>query len=220
MVARRSPKTPAAGVADSSPPVARRQERSRAGILAAARALVLERGPDGVSLREVAARAGYSPASLYEYFDGREAILGALAQEIGARLFARMATVPDSLPAPRRLVRLGVAYLAFGRENPQDYQLLFGALRSQRRAPAEAPSPRSPFALVRGAVAAGLASGELRASADVGADEMAYGLWALAHGMLALQSNHLAGYEADFELVDRQVMERFVSGLEAGPRSP
>lgn len=197
--------------------VVRKQERSRAGILSAARALLLEKGPDGVSLREVAARAGYSPASLYEYFEGRDAILGALAQEIGARLHARMATVPESLAPPRRLVRLGLAYLSFGRENPQDYQLLFGALRSGRRGPGQAPDPRSPFAFVRGAVAAGIESGDFDPGPDLGADEMAYGLWALVHGMLALQSHHLAGYEADFEAVDRQVIERFVAGL-GGPQ--
>lgn len=205
---------------DESPaeprPVARKQERSRAGILTAARALVLEKGPDALSLREIAARAGYSPASLYEYFDGRDAILAALAQEIGARLHARLATVPESLPPVRRLVRLGLAYLAFGRESPADYQLLFGVLRSRRRSPSQPVDPRSPFALVRAAAAAGIAAGALRHGADLGADEIAYGLWAIVHGMLALQAGHLAGYEADFDAVDRQILEAFVAGLARG----
>lgn len=212
MVAKRSPPSP-----PTDRPVARRQERSRSGILAAARALVLEKGPDDLSLREIAAHAGYSPSSLYEYFDGRDAILSALAQEIGARLSARLATVPDSLPPARRLVRLGLAYLGFGRESPADYQLLFGVLRSRRRSSSEPADPRAPFEIVRAAAAAGIASGALRSTETMGAEEMAYGLWALVHGMLALQSGHLAGYQADFEAVDRQVLEAFVAGLARTP---
>lgn len=199
----------------TSPNRSRRKERSRAGILAAARALVLEKGADAVSLREVAAQAGYSPASLYEHFEGRDDILGALAAEIGERLSARLATVPESLPPPRRLLRIGLAYLAFGRECPQDYGLLFGVLRSRRRSTVEAPSPRSPFALVLSAVRAGIGSGDFVARPGFGAEEMAYGLWALVHGMLSLQTGHLSGFEADFELVDRHALEVFVAGLRA-----
>ncbi len=192
-------------------PKARKRQRSRANILAAARELVLEKGPDVVSLREVAARAGFSPAGLYEYFGSKDELVESLTAEVSGRLRARLAAVPASLAPPRRLVRLGEAYLAFARENPSDYLLLFSHLRSGRRAPGEALPEDSPFAVVRSAVQAGLASGQIAPGGS--ADDIAYGLWALVHGAAMLQLTHLKGFEADFEAADRSALEAFVAGL-------
>ncbi len=50
-------------------------------ILDAARALILEQGPEQLSLRAVARRSAYSPAALYEYFDGKDALIAAVADE-------------------------------------------------------------------------------------------------------------------------------------------
>lgn len=194
----------------------RKQERSRAGILAAARALLLEKGPDELSLREVAARAGYSPASLYEYFDGREAILAAVAQEIATRLHTRLASVPEALPPDRRLVRLGQVYLAFGRENPNDYRLLFGMLRSGRSSHQAPMQSGSPFTVVYKTVVDGVSQGIFHTTAELGAHELSYGLWALVHGMITLQTTHLSNYQADFEWVDRELLEAFVRGFSRG----
>lgn len=196
-------------------PRERKRQRSRAGILTAARDLVLEKGPDMVSLREIAARAGFSPASLYEYFASKEEILEALAADVGARLHARLAAVPGTLSPPRRLVRLGEAYLAFARENPADYLLVFSHLRSRRRGTHEALPPASPFGIVRDAVAAGLACGAFAPRAS--AEDLAYGLWALVHGAAMLQATHLRAFEADFEAADRAALDAFVVGL-AQPR--
>lgn len=189
----------------------RKRQRSRAGILAAARELVLEQGADAVSLREVAARAGYSPASLYEYFGSKEEIVRALASEVATRLLARLAAVPASLAAPRRLARLGESYIAFARENPQDYLLLFSHLRSGRRAHEDALPPASPYGLVRAAAAAGLAEGSFAARRS--ADDIAYGVWAYAHGAAMLQLTHLAGFQADFEAADRGSLDALIAGF-------
>ena len=43
-------------------------------------------------------------------------------------------------------------------------------------------------------------------------EEMAYSLWALAHGMAMLQQTHLRHFQADFSAVDRRVLEAFVQG--------
>ncbi|MEU6574824.1 TetR/AcrR family transcriptional regulator [Streptomyces sp. NPDC046805] len=56
-----------------------RQDRSRAmveRILAAGREVLLERGYERTSTSRIAARAGISPGSLYQYFPNKEAILG------------------------------------------------------------------------------------------------------------------------------------------------
>ena len=53
----------------------RKHLRSRANILSVAREQILAHGVENLSLRGVAEQAGYSPASLYEYFDGKDDLI-------------------------------------------------------------------------------------------------------------------------------------------------
>ncbi len=190
----------------------RKRHRSRSHILAAARELILEKGAEALSLREVAARAGYSPASLYEYFDGKDDLVATLVAESHARLNARMRALPTALPPPRRLIRLGQAYLAFARENPEDFALFFGRTPSKRQAAAD-PVTGSAYEVLRDAVVAGLEDGTMRPEAGGDAEEIAYGFWALAHGLATLQLTHLRGFQADFEAADLRALETYVAGL-------
>jgi hypothetical protein len=48
------------------------------------------------------------------------------------------------------------------------------------------------------------------------AEELAYSLWAMVHGMATLQLVHLEGFHADFETIDRVALETYVAGLAAG----
>ncbi|HTO98880.1 MAG TPA: TetR/AcrR family transcriptional regulator [Myxococcales bacterium] len=191
----------------------RRQERSRGRILSAARELILRHGVENLSLRAVAERAGYSPASLYEYFAGKDDLIATVAQEVAGRLDQRMGSVPAGLPPERRLIRLGAAYVDFARAHSEDFLLLFHRLKSARKSAREAAGPGSPYARVLGAAQEGCRSGVLRASEGFGPEEMAYALWALAHGMAMLQLTHLKAYQADFEESDRKALERLVAAF-------
>lgn len=191
----------------------RQRHRSRAHILAAARELILEKGAAALSLREVAARAGYSPASLYEYFDSKDDLVATLTAEAEARLNARMRAIPAALPPARRLLRLGEAYIGFARENPEDFALFFGRTASKRQAVSEPVAAGTAYAVLRDAVAAGLEDGTLDPGDARDPEEITYGLWALAHGLATLQLTHLQGFHADFEALDRRVLETYLAGL-------
>ncbi len=193
----------------------RRHDRSREHILTAARELVLEAGPERLSLRKVAERAHFSPSSLYEYFDGKDDIVRQLSARVMARLDLRMAQVPATLDPPRRLVRYGMAYVAFAAECPEDFLLSFMHLRSQRSAPSEQVGAQSPYARILAAVRTGLDDGSL-AGPERDPETVAYGLWAVAHGLAMLQVTHLKGYAMDFEAADRAVIETYVRGLQGG----
>ena len=54
---------------------------SRSAILAAARRVAVRDGAPGLSLRAVAAEAGFAPAALYGYFRGKDDLLLALAAD-------------------------------------------------------------------------------------------------------------------------------------------
>src|SRR3712207_2639913 len=131
-------------------------------ILEAARALILEQGPEQLSLRAVARRSAYSPAALYEYFDGKDALIAAVADESLAQLAAALHHVPADLPAHRRLVELGLAYVRFAQPQPHHFRLIFQRLPARRRWVAEPVRPTSPYRIVLEAVQEGIDRGELR----------------------------------------------------------
>lgn len=62
-------------------------------------------------------------------------------------------------------------------------------------------------------VAEGVDAGAFVVRPGFGVEEMAYGVWVMAHGMAMLQQTHLQQFQADFEAHDRQVLETFVHGL-------
>ncbi|WP_081288265.1 TetR/AcrR family transcriptional regulator [Mycobacterium asiaticum] len=92
------------------------QERSRAlveRILDAAQEVLIGHGYDGASTNRIAAAAGVSPGSLYQYFPNKEAIVAAVIDRYSDALAARVAsTLTQSLdrPAPEH-VRNSVAAL-------------------------------------------------------------------------------------------------------------
>ena len=60
---------------------ARVRDAARAGILEAARRVAVREGARNLSLRSVAAEAGFAPAALYGYFENRDDLVIALAAE-------------------------------------------------------------------------------------------------------------------------------------------
>jgi len=88
-------------VAERSAP---RQERSRArqlALLAAAEAIVVEVGVDGLKMRELARRAKLPIASVYHYYPSVAAIIHGLARQYFETLRAALdASLPDTAAAP------------------------------------------------------------------------------------------------------------------------
>ena len=64
--------------------------------------LIKERGSSAITVNEIAARAGMSPASLYRYFDSKEALIEAVAEHWFAPKVAIMEAVVSSDLPPRR----------------------------------------------------------------------------------------------------------------------
>jgi AcrR family transcriptional regulator len=64
--------------------------------------LIKERGSSAITVNEIAARAGMSPASLYRYFDSKEALIEAVAEHWFAPKVAIMEEVVSSDLPPRR----------------------------------------------------------------------------------------------------------------------
>jgi AcrR family transcriptional regulator len=103
----------------------RHKEELKKDILAAAQSLFVTHGLEATSIRNIAEKIEYSPATIYLYFKDKNEIIHALHQE-GFKLlvshFQVLGTVSDPF---ERLKAMGRAYTRFALENQSIYELLF-----------------------------------------------------------------------------------------------
>jgi AcrR family transcriptional regulator len=162
-------------------PLALQTNRSdlRGFILGVCRAIVSELGEDGLTMRNIAARAGVSSTILYRHFDGKAALLRELQLDGYARLDERLASVIASTDDPlERLFGQCVHYVEFARANPWLYALSFQDARLDSAAVGE-PTRDNPF-IVRVAQCLESAAWLRRdLDANVGATQV----WAAMHGL-------------------------------------
>ena len=105
----------------------------RALVLDAARAVFLEAGIEGASIREIARRAGYTPGAIYSYFESKEAIYGALLDESIQRLQTAVADAPESEGRPdQTLAAKAQAWFDFYAANPRELDLGFYLVQGMR----------------------------------------------------------------------------------------
>jgi AcrR family transcriptional regulator len=115
-----------------------RRRSARDAILEAAWALVREAGLAGLSLRDLARRAGISPPTVYAYFDSKNAIYDAMFGAAAAQFADQMAEPYDCEDPRERLVAGARRFAGFCTSDLERYQLLF-----QRCVPGFEPSPQS-----------------------------------------------------------------------------
>lgn len=200
----------------------RRQKRQRDELLDLAAELLLERGVEGFSLRELARRADYTPGALYNYFPGRDALLGELTQRVFTHFDAYLAEVPHDLPAGRRLALLSDAYQRFAVENPEEYLLLFLRIPAPGSTTFDDPDAApEPWRHVIDACRQGVLSGGLRARDDEQGRLAFFQFFALHHGLAMLRLTRMRDLPAPFfEGLSRGVRESFVAGLLASSVTP
>lgn len=121
-----------------------RRRSARDAIVDAAWALVGEEGLAGLSLRDLARRAGISTPTVYAYFESKNAIYDAMFGKAATQFAERMAE-PYGCDDPRDLLVASVRrFSEFCTSDPARYQLLF-----QRTLPGFEPSPQSYAPAVR-----------------------------------------------------------------------
>lgn len=98
----------------------------REALLSAAVALVKEQGPDAVSVREVARRAGVSSGAPFRHFSDKTALMTAVAEEGLSRLNAAVeATMGEAPGDPAAQFRaMGVAYVLFAVRHPGHFRVM------------------------------------------------------------------------------------------------
>lgn len=191
----------------------REKEMLRARIVEAARDLLSEQGLNALSMRAIAERIEYSPATIYLYFRDKEELTLEVVREgfrrMQAVMMEELARLPETVSGAEEYGATGRAYARFAVENAAYFRVMFelpSAAHVECPEPAEGPS-ESAFERVVEAVEQGLRDGSI-----LGGDARRIALigWGLVHGLTSLYlSGHLVEVAPDQEtfmaLVDEAI---------------
>jgi AcrR family transcriptional regulator len=175
-------------------------EAFRTRLCDVAERLFAARGPDGVTMRQMADALGVSSMTPYRYFKSKDDILAA----VRTRAFNRFAAAMESA---RAKPRSGNAYLDFALANPAAYRLMFDVSQ-----PTYAEYPELVQAMDRARLTMGGGLRELAASGRFSGDVelAAYVYWSTMHGAVMLE---LAGLLEGSKLDARKIAQPAVEAL-------
>ena len=169
------------------------------------------RGPEGFTMRALAAELGVSPMTPYRYFKDKDAILAAVQARAFDR-FAKALEAPFTQPgnAASRAVAVGEAYARFALAEPEAYRLMFemalpdcGPYPDLDRAAARARDSMTRH--VRGLVDAGILEGDPELIGHV--------FWASLHGAVMLKLANKLSPTCDFERIRREAFRALTDGF-------
>lgn len=148
-----------------------------------------QEGPDGLSLRKLAAQVGTSTTAVYSLFGGKPALLDAVFDEAFARFGQRLASAAPTDKPEDDLYRMAMAYRQSALAEPHFYQVMFGQARDAF-SPDEAAKARAAatFEPLVEAVQRAIDAGLIRRT-DPRA--VAVTFWGCVHGMVSLELHSL-----------------------------
>lgn len=120
----------------------REREALRLMILNAAKELFAEDGYKNVTVRKIAEKIEYSLPTIYEHFKNKAEILLEIYYQSGQMLLERLQEVYTQKTNPSdKLLAMGRAYIAFGLENQDYYELTFvtNSIRAEKSISCSAP---------------------------------------------------------------------------------
>lgn len=163
----------------------RQKQEIRRLVLDTARKLFLEEGFEKVTIRHIAERIEYSPATIYLYFKDKDEILYELHTEGLNELYKRQQQVLKIKDPLKRLQKHAEAYLQFAMENPEYYDLMF-IMRAPFKCIKDVQhweiGMRS-YDLLKQNVKDCIDAGRIHGN---GLESAAFSLWALMHGVASL----------------------------------
>jgi AcrR family transcriptional regulator len=171
-----------------------RKERDRAEvrekILVAARDMFMSDGFEAVTMRAIAERIEYSPPVIYSHFADKHTLIQELCYRDFRALsqaFGRIGRIDDPV---ERLRSIGLAYVDFALQHPEQYRFMFMTVKSVEdlhafRAEIRRNPEEDAYAFLRDTVAEGIAAGRFRPDLN-DVEELTQMTWASAHAVVSL----------------------------------
>jgi AcrR family transcriptional regulator len=187
-------------------PSERRYEKTRQGILDAARAILIEDGVGAISMRTLAEKVDYSPAALYKYFADKEEIIEALRQEAWEMMANYKPDVPPGMSLADMFVQSGRNYVDFATRYPEFY-LLIMSTRGAGPKSLEEFNKDPNFLHLLEFIEAAVAAGEFQTPEGYTPYHLAMLSWFVVHGVSLLKLTMMSNCQEEFEAVSIEVME-------------
>lgn len=185
----------------------------REALLEAATDLLVKDGPQKLSLRATARQAGVSQSAPYRHFEAKEDLLAAVGQRGFQRLRAAIEkNIAEVTDHRERLHLGGIAYVAFARDNPHLFRLMFGPLMAESQHEGLHLHCQECFAALMVVISEGQAAGVFKPG---NTQIMAKTAWTMVHGIahLALDQQLNSEWFGDSDTMVRMLSEHLVEGL-------
>lgn len=181
----------------------------RAEILEAAERIFVAEGYEGATIRKIADEVGVSSTALYMHFPDKSAILLEICERVFETLLERNKEIAAKpIGAVVRTRMMLEAYMRWGLEHPNAYQLVYSVPRPAGTWPVDAESGAAAgcYEVFSGVVREIAAEGRLRVGT---AESAAQALWMACHGVVAL-----IAARPNFEWADRgELIDITLEGL-------
>lgn len=179
--------------------------------------LVGEGGPEAVSVREAARRAGVSPGAPFRHFPSREALMNAVAEEAQRRFRAEIEVALAEAPADPlgRFRCLGIAYLRWALRNPTHFEVISTHRFFDHERSSEVSSDNAELIALTGrTLADAVSAGQLRAAnlkqVEIAARSLVYGF---ARMKIDGQLPRWGVAEAEVEEMAAAIIDLFIAGI-------
>src|ERR1044071_1427594 len=103
----------------------RHKEELKKDILNAAKELFMAKGYEATSIRNIAEKIEYSPATIYLYYKDKDELLYDLQAQAFEQLFETFKEKATGRSPMKKLEQIAKAYVQFGLEQPDLYDLMF-----------------------------------------------------------------------------------------------
>ncbi len=163
-------------------------------IMQAALDVITDLGVAGLTIDKVVSRLPYSKGTVYNHFSCKEDLLTGLCNrsvKSVATLFERAMTFDGSSRA--KMLAVGYAYMLHSQLNPTEFMLVISAKTPSVREKSSEQRQEEHTALesrllggLLNVINMGVESGDLQLSDFVGPDQVAFSLWSMTFGTIAL----------------------------------
>jgi AcrR family transcriptional regulator len=196
---------------------AREKQELKRQILDAARELFVKHGYESVSMRKIADKIEYSPATIYTYFKDKDEILDCLCEETFLHLHQhKLAAVHEMKGDALEALKKGMeTYIRFGLDHPDHYIVTFMLKaapfeKSGSHETRKAKTGQQCFNDMRNIVRRCMEVGRIQ-NADP--EETSQALWAGIHGLTALLITHPGFPFVERERLIRRTIEILARGV-------
>ena len=187
-------------------PRQRRNTRIRQAIIKSAIEIIHHEGVAALSIRRIADAIDYSPASIYEYYANKDAILQAVCEEGFAKLTVALNDYPPQTDIRLATRESGVQYVKFAVSNPDYFLLMFSNMGNQvYRSPEvsfDTQLLNSPaFMVIHTHIEAMITAGHCVVTTTYGSFQIALSAWQMVHGIAMLALTMQRNGSLDYSII-------------------